>query len=144
MTTAVIGLLAAAALMRIGSNTLNTTESEGFVRRLALDMRQARRAAIATGDDHYVRLNRDAGGKVIGYDLLRDTSGADTLVQPTTVTPNDTAVITATNDWAFDFSGALTAVGGASSLQIDGTNFEWNLDVIHATGIVRTTKTAQP
>lgn len=142
-TVAVIGLLAAAAMMSFGHDTVNTTDTDGFVRRVVLDLRQARRAAIATGDDHYVRFNRTSGS-VVGYDLMRVTSGGDVQVQPATALPTDSTVTTGSDTWRFDFSGALTTSGASSTIQVDGATYAWTATVYHATGAVRTAKVAQP
>lgn len=53
----IIGLLAAAGFGRLGVNTLHNLDAEGYAHRLALDLRQARACAMASGDDHCVALD---------------------------------------------------------------------------------------
>lgn len=137
----VVGVLATAAMTRFGHATLNTTDTEGFVRRLVLDLRQARRAAIATGDDHYLQLNR-ISGVVTTYDLYRDASAGAYTVQPATAVPEGTVVTAGSDTWNMEFTGELTSGAGTSTMTVGGSLYDWTISVYQATGAVRTAKAA--
>ncbi|MCA9240002.1 MAG: prepilin-type N-terminal cleavage/methylation domain-containing protein [Planctomycetales bacterium] len=137
---AIIGLVTSMCVTRFGHDALNTTDGEGFVRRLALDMHQARRRAITTGVDHYVQLNRSSG-VVVSFALFR--SGGD-QVDNTRAVPSDVTVTAAADTWLFDFDGALSAAGASSTITVDGTKHQWTLTCYHATGAVKVVKQPQP
>ncbi|MEN1680106.1 MAG: hypothetical protein AAGJ46_10970 [Planctomycetota bacterium] len=138
-----IGLLAAMAAPRVGFTALESADSEGFVRRLALDLAQSRRRAIANGDDHYLQFTRDSG-VVASYAVFRDGASGDTQVDETVTVPGGSTVTTSTDVWTYDFSGALTTSGTSSVIRVDGVHFYWLLTVYHATGSTTVDKVAQP
>lgn len=139
----VLGVVASMAVMKFGHDAYGTANAEGLVRRLALDISQARRRAIATGDDHYLQFNR-VSGAVAGYALFRDASGGDYQVDDTIAVPAGATVTTSADTWTYDFSGALTTSGTSSVIRVDDANFYWNLTVYHATGATSVDRQAQP
>src|SRR5687767_5022355 len=82
----IVALLAAAGVTRFGSSTLENAGAEGFARKLALDLMQARRRTIATGDNHYVQLTL-AGPNVLSYTMYRRAAGGDVVVDQTRNVP---------------------------------------------------------
>src|SRR5688500_13413563 len=90
---AIVGLLATAGVMRFGSGTLENVGAEGFARRLALDLMQARRRTIATGDNHYLQLTL-AGPNVTSYAMFRRAAGGDVAVDEVRSTPQGVTVTT--------------------------------------------------
>jgi prepilin-type N-terminal cleavage/methylation domain-containing protein len=79
---AIVGLLAAAGFSRFGAGTLENVGAEGFARKLALDLLQARRRTIATGDNHYVQFTI-VDSKATSYTLYRRATGGDVVVDQT-------------------------------------------------------------
>lgn len=143
MVLTVMGVVTAAALLRFGGATLAATDAEGFVRRLAQDLRQARRLAIATGADHYVLLNRSSG-VVTGYAVWRDSVSGDTQADETVAVPVGASVSGPSDVWNFDFEGALTGLTTGSALRVDGARFYWTLTLHSLTGSVEIDRLPQP
>jgi hypothetical protein len=131
----IVGLLAAAGVSRFGSGTLENVGAEGFARKLALDLMQARRRTIATGDNHYLQLTL-AGSNVSSYTMYRRAAGGDVVVEQTRTTPSGATVSTSHATLEFDFSGASLA---AYSITVAGPNRTWSVSTVMATGAVRTT-----
>lgn len=132
LVIALIGLISGAAVMRFGHAALNTTNGEGFTRRVMLDLRQAKRRAISTGDNHYVQFHRTSG-VVTSFALYRD--GGD-QVDDTRVVPTGIAVSTGQDTWEFEFDGTKADTGSSSNLVITGSNYSWTVYCYHATGSV--------
>ncbi len=142
-TVTIIGLVAGMAITKFGHSAYQAADAEGFSRRLALDLSQTRRRAIATGDNHYLQFSRDSG-VVTSYAVVRDPSGADYQVDDTIAVPAGAVVTTTSDTLTFDFSGALTTGGTSSTVRIDGANFYWLVTLYHATGWAEVQKVAQP
>jgi hypothetical protein len=134
---AIVALLATAGMMRWGSGTVENVSGEGFARRLALDLLQARRRTIATGDNHYLQLSPSAGS-VASYGLWRRASGGDVVVDATRSTPTGVAVAASHATLEFDFDGAALA---AYSVTVTAPNRTWTVSTVMATGAVQTTAT---
>ena len=121
--TAIIGLAAAASFGTFGLNTLANVGADGYARRLACDLQQARRRTIATGDNHYL-LCTLAGPNVAYYQLWRRASGGDVAVDQVVEAPDDVAVVVTHTTMEFDFSGAalaayqVTATGPQRTVQL--------------------------
>jgi len=135
----IIGLLGSMAFLRFGDSTYNTTTAEGFVRAMVLDLRQARRRTISTGDDHYLLLSR-SGGVVTSYTLYRNAAGVPYVVDRTVDVPAGAVVTTATDQWTFDFDGSLVGAWGTGTIVVTGPFHAWTLTVYRATGIVKYAK----
>lgn len=107
--TFIIGLVSLMAVTRYSMTTLADIGAQGFARRLALDCSQARRRAIATGDNHLLRFTL-AGGYATQYALFRRVSGVATLVDDVHAVPANVTVATAgTTDMEFQFTGEALA-----------------------------------
>ena len=133
----IVALLAAATITRLGSSTLDNVGAEGCTRLLALDLIQARRRTIATGDNHYLLLST-AGSSVTGYTMFRRAAGGDVAVdQPRQVAAGVT-VISSHATLEFDFDGASLA---AYSLSIAGPQRSWSVSTVIATGAVQAVET---
>jgi prepilin-type N-terminal cleavage/methylation domain-containing protein len=134
---AVVALLAAAGLTRWGSGTVENVSGESFARRLALDLMQARRRTIATGDNHYLQLS-PAAGNVTSYMIYRRASGGDVVVEQTRTTPSGSTVAASHATLEFDFDGAALA---AYSVTVTAPSRSWTVSTVMATGAVQTTAT---
>jgi hypothetical protein len=129
----IIGLLAVAGITRFGTSTVDNVGAEGFARKLALDLRQARRRTISTGDNHYLLLTV-ASGKVTSYTMYRRTAGGDTVVDQTRTVPANVNVTTSSTTLEFDFEGAAL---GAYSIVVAGPNRTWTVSTVIVTGAIQ-------
>lgn len=134
---AIVALVAAAGFARFGSSTLENLSGDGFARRLALDLMQARRRTVATGDNHYLQLTV-VSGKVTAYTLYRRAAGGSVAADQVRTVPSGVNVTTSHTTLEFDFDGAALA---AYSLSIAGPKRSWTVSTVIATGAVRTVET---
>jgi hypothetical protein len=133
----ILALVAAATVTRFGSNTLENLGAEGFARRLALDLIQARRRTIATGDNHYLQL-AVSGGAVTGYTMVCRAAGGDAAVEQPRQVPAGVTVTASHTTLEFDFDGAALA---AYSISIAGPKRSWSVSTVIVTGSVQTVET---
>jgi prepilin-type N-terminal cleavage/methylation domain-containing protein len=127
----IVGLLSAMAAMRYGSATVADASAQGFARRLALDCTQARRRAIATGDNHLVRMTIVAG-KATQYGVYRKQGASTTLVDDVNVVPADVEVTTAgATDLEFMYTGEATA---SYTITVQAPDQTWTVTVPQVTG----------
>jgi hypothetical protein len=131
---AIVALLAAAGVTRFGSSTLENAGADGFARKLAVDLQQARRRTIATGDNHYLQLTIVAS-KVTSYVMVRRAAGGDVVVDQTRTVPSGVTVTASNGTLEFDFDGAALA---AYSVVVAGPNRTWTVSTIMATGAIQT------
>jgi type II secretory pathway pseudopilin PulG len=105
----IVGIVSAMAVTRYSSTTMADIGATGFARRLALDCSQARRRAIATGDNHLIRFTL-SGSNATQYGLYRRTGGSTTLVDDIHVVPANVTVTTGgITDVEFQFTGEALA-----------------------------------
>jgi type II secretory pathway pseudopilin PulG len=130
---AIIGLLATAGLMKYGAGTVQNLTGDGFARKLAVDLIQARRRTIATGDNHYLLL-APAAGNVTSYRIFRRASGGDVVVDQTQTVPGGVTCSASHTTLEFDFDGAALAAYSAS---VVAPNRTWTVSTVMATGTVQ-------
>src|SRR4051812_2058010 len=105
----IIGIVSVMAVTRYSSTTIADIGAQGFARRVALDCSQARRRAIATGDNHMLRFTL-VGGNATQYAVYRRLSGVATLVDDVHTVPANVTVTTAgATDLEFQFTGEALA-----------------------------------
>jgi hypothetical protein len=105
--------------------------AQGFARRLALDCSQARRRAIATGDNHLLRFTT-SGGQASQYALYRRQGVNTTLVDDVHAVPADVTVTTAgATDLEFTFTGEALA---SYTVTIQAPDRTWTVTVPQVTG----------
>ena len=75
---AVIGILAASAVVRLAPESISNFGAKTDARRLAVDLLQARRRAIATGDNHLLSLTYN-GGSIVGYTVQKRLADSSTV-----------------------------------------------------------------
>ncbi len=134
---AIISLLAVAALTNFGSRTVENLSADGFARKLALDLVQAHRRTIATGENHYLQLTPSAASPT-AYTMYRRTGGSSTQVEPTRTRPANVTFSATAATLEFDFDGA--ALAGYTATVV-GPNRTWTITTVMATGAVQTTVT---
>jgi hypothetical protein len=130
----IVGLLAAAGFTRFGSSTVQNLAGEGFARKLALDLIQARRRTIATGDNHYLQLSPSAASAT-SYAMYRRAGGGDVIVDQPRAVPSGVACSASHATLEFDFDGAALAPYAVS---VVAPNRTWTVSTIVATGAVQT------
>lgn len=107
--TFIIGIVSLMAVTRYSATTVADIGAQGFARRVALDCSQARRRAIATGDNHLLRFTL-SGGNATQYALYRRISGVATLVDDVHAVPANVTVTTGgVTDLEFQFTGEALA-----------------------------------
>ena len=107
--TFIIGIVSLSAVTRYSTTTIADVGAQGFARRVALDCSQARRRAIATGDNHLLRFTL-ASGNATQYAVYRKISGVPTLVDDVHSVPANVTVTTGgVTDVEFQFTGEALA-----------------------------------
>jgi hypothetical protein len=106
-------------------------QADAFARRLALDCLQARRGAIATGDNHLLRFT-SAGGQITQYAIYRRQGGSTSLVDQPRMVPADLAVTSGgATDLEFNFTGEALA---SYMIAIQAADRAWTVTVPQVTG----------
>jgi type II secretory pathway pseudopilin PulG len=127
----IIGLLGVMAVTRYGAATMADVGAQGFARRVALDCSQARRRAIATGDNHLVRFTV-LGGQASQYGVYRRQGVNTILVDEVHIVPDDVTVTTGgANDVEFLFTGEALA---SYTVTIQAPDRTWTVTVSQVTG----------
>jgi len=133
----ILAAMAAVAMSRMGSSLVANLRSTTDARRLSLDLLQAKRRAIASGDDHYLLLS--GAGPYTGYTLYRQTSGGDVAVDTPRMFPAEVVVTSTHNQLQYTFEGNALA---AYQVTLTAPDRTWQLSVTPATGTVQTVQTA--
>lgn len=131
-TLAIISLLVTAGMASFGAGTIQNVSAEGFARKLALDLLQARRRTLATGDNHYLQLTVVAA-KVSEYTLFRRAAGGDVAVDQPRSVPSGVTVTASHTTLEFDFDGAAQS---SYSLTVAGPSRSWTVSTTAITGAV--------
>ncbi len=117
----IIGIVSLMAVTRYGTNALADVGATGFARRVALDCSQARRRAIATGDNHLLRFTL-VGGNATQYGLYSHVGSTYTLVDDIHTVPTNVTVTTGgVTDLEFQFTGEGIASYTVSVTSADRT-----------------------
>jgi prepilin-type N-terminal cleavage/methylation domain-containing protein len=133
-----LGIFAATVGMRFGRTLFAEFGSRAAARELSLALLSCQRAAIVTGDDHYLEF-LSSGGVINQYRIMRDISGTPTLVDgPKPLSP-DVTISTSHGTLRFNFEGSALA-----NYQVDVTGNEqvWQVNVIPITGTVNVVQVA--
>jgi Tfp pilus assembly protein FimT len=128
MIIAIIGMLAAMSIPRIGS--LDERTAYTTARRIVADMRYARRLAITTAKNHIVRFS-PAGGPYTEYRIFKDDGGEVQVGESRQIPERVTC--TGTEELTFQPFGNASS-DGAVSLSA-GTD-QYDVNIIAATGRV--------
>jgi len=126
----IVGLLGLMAVTRYGTNTLADVDAQGFARRLVLDCGQARRRAIATGDNHLIRFSF-SGGASSQYAIYRRSGATTTLVDSLRFTPSQVSLTTTATDLEFTFTGESLA---SYTVAIQAPDRTWTITIPQVTG----------
>jgi prepilin-type N-terminal cleavage/methylation domain-containing protein len=105
----IIGIVSAMAVTRYSATTLADIGASGFARRVSLDSAQARRRAIATGNNHLLRFTL-VGGNATQYGVYSHVGSTYTLVDDLHAVPANVTVTTGgVTDVEFQFTGEANA-----------------------------------
>ncbi len=129
----IMGVLAAVLVARNGLGTVRNLAAQGAARLISLDLLQAHRRAISTGDNHYLQFT-SSGGQVTGYQLFRRAAGGDVAVDDFRAAPDGVTITVSHAMMEFEFSGAALAAYQAT---VVGPRQTWLVEVTPATGAVR-------
>ncbi len=135
----IVGIIAAVVTARVGRSIFAEFGAGAVAREISLDLLACQRAAIATGDDHFLRFEV-TGGEVDSYRMMRDTGSADVAVNEVKAVPNEvTVTITApSNDMTFRFEGQANA---AYVIDTVGESRSYRVSVVPVTGAIRVVET---
>lgn len=130
-TVAIIGMLGVMAATRYASSTVSDVGAQGFARNVALDCSQARRRAIATGDNHLLRFTLSSGNAT-QYLVYRRTGGSTTAVDEVHTVPTGVTVTTASvTDVEFNYLGEALA---SYTITVQAPDRTWTVSVPQVTG----------
>src|SRR5215831_3876426 len=105
----IIGIVSAMAVTRYSTTTLADIGATGFARRVSLDCGQARRRAIATGNNHLLRFTL-VSSNATQYALYSHVGSTYTLVDDVHTVPANVTVTTGgATDVEFQFNGEAVA-----------------------------------
>src|SRR3954462_13433433 len=105
----IIGIVSAMAVTRYSTTTLADIGATGFARRVSLDSAQARRRAIATGNNHLLRFTL-VSGNATQYGVYSHVGSTYTLVDDMHTVPANVTVTTGgVTDVEFQFTGEAVA-----------------------------------
>lgn len=134
----ILGIFTVVAVSRIGPGTLDNFGARADARRLAVDLLQARRRSIATGENHYLAFVV-VGGEATGYTLHRRKAGGDVAVDSPHEFPRNVVVTASHADAEFTFEGGALA---AYRIALTGPEQTWQVDVVPVTGAIDVLQTA--
>jgi Tfp pilus assembly protein FimT len=130
---AIVGMIAAMAVMKWGDGALRTASAQGFARSVAMSLSVARRQAVAEGTPAAVVFTRTAG-VVSSLQIVRAASGGDSPSDATLLVPTGVTVTTASDRWQFNYSGGLTTPVAGGTIAITDGEWDWTLTVNAVTG----------
>jgi type II secretory pathway pseudopilin PulG len=132
-----IGIFAAIALVRLAPSTAADLGAQSAARRLALDMLQAQRRAILTGQNHFLQTTSQSG-QIVGYTLYqRLGGGSTTAVDAYRAFPTSVSVAVTPSDPEYTFDGSALA---AYQVTLTASDQTWQVTVVPTTGAVRVTQ----
>jgi len=134
----ILGFFTVVAISRIGPGTLVNFGARADARRLAVDLLQARRRSIATGENHYLAFTV-VGGEATDYTLYRRKAGGDVAMDSPHEFPGNVVVTASHADAEFTFEGAALA---AYQIALTGPEQTWQVDVVPVTGSIDVLQTA--
>ncbi|MEW4455833.1 prepilin-type N-terminal cleavage/methylation domain-containing protein [Bremerella sp. JC817] len=125
----ILGLLAAIGATRISPGLKGNLAAGSDSFQILMALRQARTAAIATGDNHRLRMLASSG-TITGFQIERD-GGSTTIVEGPHTLSSDTTITQVGGDATFNFQGEATV---APVITFAGPDRTERITVISATG----------
>lgn len=131
-----MGIFGAVVVGRYGRKMLTEFGSQSDARRVSLDLTHTQRAAILTGDNHYLQFDTSAG-QVVGYQMFRRLDNGSTAAQDEYHWLSSDITVTTSHPQAeFNFEGQALA---PYSIRLTGTKREWTINVVPINGAINVT-----
>ncbi|MBC8352934.1 MAG: prepilin-type N-terminal cleavage/methylation domain-containing protein [Planctomycetes bacterium] len=130
MVVTLMGIIAAIGTARFGRSAYANFGAQGEARTLSLSMLRAKRAAITTGNNHFIQFDATTATQ---FSVMRRIGSSSTLVDGPHLLNSDVTVVASTTEMDFTFEGEA-----AASYQVDftGNGRNWRLNVVPVTGAV--------
>lgn len=128
-----LGILAMVGMTRYGHTTLGNLGAQGDVRQLALDLLQAQRRAISTGNNHVLRFS-PSSGPAESYSLVERTGAGAVVVDGPYTIPANVTVTASHSELEFTFEGSAL---NPYEVTVAGPQRTWKIVVVPVTGTVR-------
>jgi prepilin-type N-terminal cleavage/methylation domain-containing protein len=133
-----IGIFSTTVAMRFGRSIFGEFGAHATARELSLALLTCQRAAISTGDDHYVEFLY-SGGDITQYRIMRDVGGTPTLVDGPKALPSEVTVTSSASTLHYNFQGSALS---AYWIVLTGNSRVWRIDVVPITGTFSITQTS--
>lgn len=133
MVITLMGILAAVGTARFGRSAFANFGSQGEARGVSLAMLRAQRAAIKTGDNHFLQFNAVSPTAATQYSVMSRTGGGTALVEGPITFSTDVQVVPSALEMDFNFEGEAA---GAYQITFSGSGRTWRLNVVPITGAV--------
>jgi prepilin-type N-terminal cleavage/methylation domain-containing protein len=127
----ILGIVGSIAISRFGRTAFANFGSRAEARAISLALLHAKRAAILTGDNHYVLFD---GATATNYSLFRVTGSGDVLVDGPHALSDDVTITVSATRMEFTFEGQ--ALGGYT-IAVAGDSSTWQLQVTLINGSVQ-------
>lgn len=125
----ILGLLAAIGAARLAPGVQGNVARGTDSFRTLMALRQARAAAIATGDNHRLRM-LSTSGTITGFQIER-IGGTTSIIEGPHLFSGEATILQTGNDATFNFQGEATV---APVLTFAGPNHTNRITVVTATG----------
>jgi len=130
-----IGILASVAIMRYGRTIFGDFGSQAEARILSLGLLQAQRAAVTSGDNHFVQFDSLTP---TSYRIFHREATGPVLVDGPHILPAEVTATVSDTEMEFTFEGQAL---GAYVVTLAGDARSWRIDVIPINGAIRVTDT---
>lgn len=131
-----MGIFSAVAAARFGPTLFGDFGSQSDARRLSLDLLQAQRMAILTGDNHYLEFSL-SGSRAVGYQIYRRSASGSVPADAYRAFTEQVSVTVSSPRMEFTFEGQAL---GAYQVTLTGAHRTWRVNVIPINGAVRVTE----
>ena len=133
MVVTLMGIIAAIGTARFGRSAFANFGAQGEARGISLSMLRAQRAAIKTGDNHFLQFDAVSPNAASQYSVMSRAGGGTTLVEGPFVFGTDVQVLASAAVMDFDFEGEAAA---AYQVDFTGEGRNWRITVVPITGAV--------
>ena len=129
----IIAVITIAGIASFKTSAESNHGAEAGAKRLALDLLQAKRRAISTGDNHYLEFNT-TGGKIVSYQLFQKTGTGDVEVAELQSFEKNISVTSVDTTIEYNFEGQALS---SSTVTLTGPSRSWQVEVIAVTGFAK-------
>ncbi|HZZ73522.1 MAG TPA: type II secretion system protein [Pirellulales bacterium] len=136
VTLSLLATFAAIAMARLGTSTQANLSASGDARRLSLDLLQAQRRAITTGNNHFLAFT-SSGGKIVSYQLFQRVGASTTAADAVHVFNGSVAVTSSATNLEFQFDGTALV---AYTITLAAPDVTYQVTVAASTGYAAVAK----